>query len=131
MSETTTVFTEEESREYLDVQKVRQDLIKKLTANGVPEQSADKILLATLLDGSDRSTFTRAKLRNDKASADDNKNIIKVVGEALRSINIRNYRPVANDKDRVIPVELQPREFVPGEATIGIEPIPLQQIIND
>lgn len=126
------VFTEEEVRELQDTQKVRKTLISALTVNGeVPREGPKQVLLLGLLDGSDRSAFTRAKLRSDKKRDEATQSAIKLVGETLKNINSRTYRPVASEIDRTIPRELENRTFVIGELEIGIEPIPITQLIQE
>jgi len=126
-----TIFTEEEMTDLAETQRVRKTLIQILTMNGVPESGTKQVLLLGLLDGSDRSSFSKAKLRTDKSRDDHDRDTVKLVRETLRSINIRTYRPPANDKEREIPKELEHRTFVPGELEIGIEPIPPEHLMDE
>jgi len=124
------VFTPEETTEVLDVQNVRKALIRELTVDGKPPaHTSDKVLLLGLLDGADRSVFTRAKLKADRMKDENTQSVLKVTAELLRSINTRTYRPNANMGDRILPESVVEREFVPGELDIGIEPISLEQQI--
>lgn len=131
MERNSSVLTEEEHKDIEYIQQTRKRLINLLTENGnkIPNDNGDKSLLGTLLDGSDRSVYTRAKLRNDKADNEINRDTVKIIAETLRSINRRDI--VQYRKERKIPEELSKREFVPGELEIGVEPIPIQQIIRD
>lgn len=125
----TDVFTSEEIIELADVQRIRKSLIEKLTEEGVPDKGSKQVLLLGLLDGSDRSALSRAKLRVDKKRDDNMQNTVRVVGDVLKTINARTYRPPAAPEDRTIPPELEHRTFVPGELDIGIEPITITQLI--
>ena len=127
----TSVFTAEEVAELTSVQRVRLQLINKLTNNGteVPAGSADKVLLGNILDGVDRQALTRAKLRSDKEDAKNNQNDLRVLAEALKTMDTRNYRPVATTEQRTMPLTLEHRPFVPGEMDITNEPLTAQQII--
>lgn len=131
MDQNDEVFTKEESAELSDIQTIRRQLISRLAnVEDITKLSGpDKVLLSTLLDGSDRSTFTRAKLRNDKVKDENNKDMLKLAAEMLTRINVRNYRPATPD-ERVIPANVEERSFVPGELDIGIEPLPIEQIMN-
>jgi hypothetical protein len=116
MSETNEVFTAEEVAELAVVQRIRGNLLKQLTVDGtvVPPNTADKVLLATLLDGSDRQILTRVKMRHDKKANEGNAAATAMVAQLLRSLNSRTYEP-ASPEDRVVPESLQERTFVPGE----------------
>lgn len=128
---TTSVFSTDEQNEYTDVQAIRRRLVQELTRDGVPKGTADKVLLANLLDGSDRSTFTRVKLRNEKEAAEDTANTTRLVVEALKRIRVKNLRTTVSPSDREIPEHLQHRTFVPGEMEIGNEPLTIGQVMSD
>lgn len=129
----TSVFTTEEIAELTSVQRIRLQLINKLTNDGVsvPDGSADKVLLGNILDGVDRQVLSRAKLRSDKEDARNNQNDLRVLAEALKTMDTRNYRPVASPEQRRIPLTMEHRTFVPGEMDITNEPLTAQQIIRD
>ena len=133
MMEEQEVFTIEEAAELAQMQRVRLSLIQTLTGAGdsVPDTGPKQVMLLGLLDGADRSTLARAKLRAEKKRDDTMQNAVKVVGEVLKSVNMRTYRPVATPLERLIPEALMIRTFVPVEIDIGIEPIDHRQLIDD
>ncbi len=126
------VFTDEETNELSLTQKVRKSLINTLTQDGlsVPDTGPKQVLLLGLLDGSDRSTLSRAKMRADKKRDETMQSAVKVVGEVLKSVNARTYRPAAATSDRILPSGSDLREFVPGEMDINPEQITSLQLMT-
>lgn len=124
------VFTSEEASELGNTQQIRKTLINKLTNDGTTVPERGQVFLLGLLDGADRSTLSRAKLRHDKVKDDNMKDTVNLVADILRSVNTRNYRPQPTAAQRALPPELS-REFVPGEMEIGNEPLTAQQVIQD
>ena len=128
------IFTPDEGAELVNTQDVRKRLIKNLAAEDVNVMSLsgpDKILLLGLLDGSDRSTFTRAKLRNDKQRDENNADVVKLVAETLKSINTKTYRAPASSAEREIPSSIPKPDFKPGETDIGNTPLTPEQVMGE
>lgn len=119
--------------EYADITRIndiRKNLINELITSGVPKGTADKVLLANLLDGTDRSVFTSAKLRNDKKAADNDSVVAKEIAEVLKAVRVSQYRNPATREERTLPEDRLKQSFVPGELHIGNEPVSIPHDIG-
>ena len=70
--------------------------------------------------------------KHDKTEAEITR---ELVGDALKNVNPKTYRPVAGGppatpEEREIPDELAVRDFVPGELDTGNVPINLEELKN-
>jgi hypothetical protein len=95
----------------------REDIIKSLIKEGAPTDSDDRMFLIKLLDGMDRSVFTKAKMKNDSKALDNQRNVTNIIASVLNrvSINTNGVNNNNTDLDSSIIVE----DLLEGELTMG------------
>ncbi len=126
------LFDEAEETELSDIQAIRKDLTNLLVRDEtgklkVPEKTADKVLLAQLLDGRERQVLTKARLKIASKTEENAQDLRASVAEALRTF--RTSAKPATPNDRIIPEEiLNSITPVPGEMSIGNIPMSIDEI---
>lgn len=127
------IFDEKDTVELDDIQKLRKDLTKILTTNEegklkIPEKSADKVLLAQLLDGSERLIMTKARLKVASKTTDELGNLADAVAKTLRGFKPSTIAALPTDRD--IPAEYLRIDVVPGEMDIGNLPMSIDDLVT-
>lgn len=126
------LFDAEEETELSDIQAIRKDLTNLLIKDEtgklkVPEKTADKVLLAQLLDGRERQVLTKARLKIASKSEENAQDLRANVAEVLRAF--KSSAKPATPGDRNIPEEiLKAVTPVPGEMSIGNIPMSIDEI---
>ncbi len=118
------LFTEKEKNLLDFTIDTREKLIQALTGaqnNEVPEKSANKILLNSLLDGLDKAIHTKAKLSIEDKQTKQQEEVASLIGDLLNKIKPREYTQSngVNLNVQELDVALDPNEILPGEGTMG------------
>ena len=100
---------------------IREKLINELVLDStgkvnIPRDKMDKVLLAQLLDGVDRTTLAKAKLTSDANAQQTQRDTTRMIAEVLMKTraampSTRVETPLLDDSFRVV-------DLVPGEADI-------------
>ncbi len=112
-------------------QRIRDNAISFLAgSNFLPDNKEDRDLLVTLLNDSDRSVFTKRRLKSDDKKSDVTLAIINAGVELLKNIKPSDF---GNDlkEPLVLPVDLSNVSVNPGEIDIGGQVIQLEDIMKD
>lgn len=131
--EDTDILSKTEATQVHTVQGVRLELIEALIDRDdqgkatVPGKSADKILLVQLLDGVDKSAFTKAKIRIAKKADENDADWRAGVAQVLKNFNARANIPSSNEL-RHLPDEFTSGETIEGEKDIGLLPISMSDL---
>lgn len=128
------VFSKADREELEELRLLRKDLVRMMTRDEsgnltLPDKTSDKVLLAQLLDGSERMIMTKARLKVASKTSDGLGNLADAVAKALKGF--KPAASIASPSDRVIPGEYLHVETVPGEMDIGNLPMTMQEIGQD
>lgn len=132
----TELFSQKE-KDLLDYTiNTRVTLISSLTKNvenPVPEKSADKILLANILDGLDRAIHTKAKLEIEDKQNKQQEEITGLVGDLLSKLNPKEFitANTINNNRREIPININLTDKIQGETVQGNDNITFDGFFND
>lgn len=109
------VKTEDEVLDYTQIQ--REKIVNKLTANGVPGDTKELMVLLSTLDGMDRSALAKKKLKNDAGLADKFGLASAAITELLTNMRneVRATSPASGEVEVSLPDDLPPPNIVPGE----------------
>lgn len=114
------VFTEEEERLLNLTQRSRETIIKALlTDNKLPSESSDKTMLMQALDGMDRSTLAKAKIKSDDKSNQERANAAATIADILSRMNMKSTR--TRTIEEIIDVEIEKPILVIGETSVGAD----------
>ncbi len=131
---TNNLFTEKEVL-LLDYSiTTREQIIRSLVADGkAPEKSSDKVLLTQLLDGMDRAIHTKAKLKIDSSTTQQQEQTTAMLGELLRRIDPKDYvsHNHAVNSNRDIPSTIIVTDRLPGEMDIAPAQLTYETFITD
>lgn len=134
--EDTDILSKTEATQVHTVQGVRLGLIDSLVQRDsrgkltAPDKTADKILLAQLLDGVDKSAFTKAKIRIAKKADENDADWRAGVAQVLKNFNSRAMIPSATSS-RFLPDDITSGELIEGEMDIGLLPLNLADLRTD
>lgn len=109
------IKTEDEVLDYTQVQ--REKVINKLTANGVPGDTKELLVMLSALDGMDRSALAKKKLKSDAGMADKFGIASAAITQLLTGMRgeIAAQVPVTDRSEVKLPDNLPTPEIVPGE----------------
>lgn len=133
-TKTKTLFTEQELDSLATTDLVRKSLIDLLVKDEkgnfkIPGASAEKILLAQLLDGRDKAAMSVAKVRVADKAAESAKDF-----NAMASAVLLNHRAPerrkATAQERKLPDDIKPENIVPGETAIGLRNFTFEEIMT-
>lgn len=111
---------------------VRKNIIKEMVKDGkYPQDTGGRMFLISLLDGSDRTVLSRAKLKVDKDNSKSNQETAQQVALLLNSITTK--RKGVEIKHPSLPADLPPATLVPGETDVGVADMSYNKMfgIND
>lgn len=119
---TNDLFTEKEVL-LLDYSiSTREQIIRTLVAEGkAPDKTSDKVLLTQLLDGMDRAIHTKAKLKIESSTTQQQEQTTAMLGELLRRIDPKEYVSQGHgiNTNRDIPATIMVTDRLPGEMDIA------------
>jgi regulator of replication initiation timing len=129
------VFSEEENSILLENRKLRRVLTNLLTTDEtgktvLPKGTADKALLAQLIDGMDKEATTRAKLRIAVKANDNAANLTALAARTLIGHKVPVRKP-SSPEQRALPSDVQVPDIVPGETDIGVTTFTLETILGE
>lgn len=116
------IFDLEDKKRLELTQSIRELGIKNLTKDGkFPDVQEDREALVKLLDGMDRTTLAKTKIKTDDNNSKNNNDIQKMMAKFLTSLpNNTN-----NVSERTLPIELDTtidlNTIVDGERYVGVE----------
>jgi hypothetical protein len=119
---TNNLFTEKEVLLLDYTISTREQIIKSLIAEGkAPDKTSDKVLLTQLLDGMDRAIHTKAKLKIDSSTTQQQEQTTAMLGELLRRIDPKDYVSQSHtvNNNREIPSAILVTDRLPGEMDIA------------
>jgi hypothetical protein len=120
-----TLFNQEDVARLDRSQSVRMMIIDQMTEGGkLPEDKSDRAFLLEALNGMDRTTLSRAKLKVESDSAQNAAATVQIVGEILMRVSGNNHTIIEGQVHREIPVlptDIIVENPVEGETMIGVE----------
>lgn len=132
------VETDDDRLEY--TQGVRKRLVNELTADGMPKDKGDKMVLLAALDGIDRAALANKKIGSqERQGAADRQAAMIIASLANRSFATPSgspfEAPIEAQAQRVNvdlnEDELPELNLVPGETAIGLETRNIDQFMSD
>lgn len=126
------LFDDEDAASLREIQDLRKQLTNKLTRTEdgklfVPDKTSDKVLLAQLIDGTERLIMTKARLKISSKTEEALGDLNDVVCQALKGFHARARIP-ATAEERTIPADYLKIDDVPGEMDIGNIPMTMAEI---
>lgn len=124
------LFTGEEASDIDKVQGIRRRILDELVSSGIntpdgkiiPIDKDDRALLLSVMDGMDRTSFTKIKIKAEKKASDNVSKSATLVAEALKAVNSKTFAQ-ATSAEREVPPSHLDRTFVEGETDIGNKPL--------
>ena len=131
-----TLFNEKESTILDYTIDTRHKLIKALVNDGdtIPNQTSDKILLNSLLDGLDKAIHTKAKLTIEDKASQHQAEVTSMIGDLLNKINPNEYvlQNALNDNvQKGLPTDLKLTDIVDGEMNVGHDNVTYDGFYNN
>ena len=125
--------TEDDVLDY--TQSVREDVVKKLTSNGMPGDVKDLSIILSALDGMDRAALTKKKIQAEN----DNMSKVGLAGAAITELlsSLRNEaKPTGavgepSSKQTAIPAGLDSPVVVPGELSDADRSLNYETLIKE
>lgn len=120
-----TLFNQEDVARLDRSQSVRMMIIDTMTDGGkLPEDKSDRAFLLEALNGMDRTTLSRAKLKVESTSAQSAAATVQIVGEILSRVSSNKIHVIEGQARREIPalpIDITVENPVEGETMIGVE----------
>lgn len=116
------VFTKDELLALSQVNELRGKLIQKLVGDqvDVPMDTSSKAMLVQLIDGVERSTMNKAKLRIANNAANSEADVRAVIAQALAGKRVYKAAEL-DDADFDVPDHISKAvDIVPGELDQGV-----------
>jgi hypothetical protein len=133
MSVDESTLFDQSDRERLDLtQSVREQIIRSLTAKGLPENKEDRAFLLEAMNGSDRTVLSKAKIKAEDAASKKASDLTNIVGEILARVSTKRDGIVfdagyqAPKLDNTFTVE----NPVEGETVIGVETLTYEKFMG-
>lgn len=110
--------------------RIRENIITSLTENGLPEDDKDRKFLLAAMDGLDHSILTKAKVKAQDKSNNNQAKATSLVAELLYRISANNTgTPV--DRTIELTTEYQVTDPVPGETDQGVQHLTYDEFFKD
>lgn len=111
---------------------IRKQLVSDIIASGMPSALDNREVLLKTLDGIDKNTLSKMKLRIEEASAQTAKASQQLVASYLREKSRRNLEAHRSGNIQTEPeVHYEIDDAVPGEMDINPIPVELIDILDD
>lgn len=113
------VFSLEDEARLNLTQSVRETIIRGLVIdNKIPSEQGDRTLLMQALDGMDRTTLAKTKIKSDDRAQQQNAATTAMIAEILsKTSSVKNRRTI----HEIIDVEIERPVLVDGELTVGTD----------
>lgn len=101
----------------------RKEIVKAMTADGVPKDNADISLLLGALKDMDQSALTRKRIKSEEKVANLEAQSAELFSTLLVKGQIKGLYETDVIENRVIPVlgdDMPPLTLVPGETDVGV-----------
>jgi hypothetical protein len=112
-------------------QGVRKRIIDEMLAQPtLPSDKDDRNFLMSALDGMDRVTVAKARIKNDESVIKNQERAADLIGEVLKSVrtsSLINLNPV----ERIMEVDYEVVDVVPGEMEHGIQSLNLEKFLEE
>jgi hypothetical protein len=106
----------------------REKIIRTLMEDGLPRDRSDKEFLISALDGLDRTVLAKAKLKNDDANQQKQRETAQLIANVLTRVNQSGTS--ARTELPVLDATIQLDNVVPGELDIGYQELTYEDIMN-
>lgn len=120
-----TLFNQEDVARLDRSQSIRMMIIEEMTSGGkLPEDKSDRAFLLEALNGMDRTTLSRAKLKVESESAHNAAATVQIVGEILSRVSNNKGHVIEGQARREVPelpIDIVVENPVDGETLIGVE----------
>lgn len=132
---TSDVFSLEDQQRLEFTNKLRKKLIETLVTDedkpGIPQEKADKALLVSLLDGMDRTTLSKAKIKTEDKAVKGNADATNLIAEVLRGLST-NQKQKAQSGGGSIPTLPSDVKFsdVEGETQLGTHGVKIDEFMQ-
>lgn len=126
MATATSSFDLEDERRLNLTQQTRENIVSMLTAKGLPEDKEDRAFLLSALDGLDRTTLSKARIKTDAAANKSNEETASLVASLLAKVvpaAIANNQQAVNRQAPALAGEFKVLNPVEGETEVGAEPM--------
>lgn len=100
----TNTFDSDDERRLNLTQSIREDIISNVTKNGIPTNKEERAFLLAALDGLDRTTLGKARIKSDSNAHKQNQETANLVGELLTRITARNTPQISENQRSALPV---------------------------
>ena len=128
-----TLFNQEDVARLDRSQNVRMMIIDTMTKDGkLPEDRSDRAFLLEALNGMDRTTLSRAKLKVENDSAKSAAATVQIVGEILARVGGHKVEVLEGQATREIPslpTDIVVENPVAGETMIGVETLTYESFL--
>lgn len=129
-----TLFNHEDVARLDRSQNVRMMIIDQMTKDGkLPEDRSDRAFLLEALNGMDRTTLSRAKLKVESDSAQNAAATVQIVGEILSRVASGKVDFIEGESRREIPAlptDIVVENPVEGEMMIGVETLTYDSFVS-
>lgn len=111
--------------------QVRENIITHLTKDGLPEDNDDRKFLLAAMDGLDHSVLTKARVKAQDKSNNNQAKATNMIAELLYRISATNAQP--GDIERTIDLsnEYAVVDPVPGETDQGVQHLTYEEFFKD
>ena len=126
------IFDPEDAARINFSQQIRETAIKQLFKDGfIPEATSDRVTLIQLLDGMDRTTLAKTKIKAEDSAAKNNNAVQTMIADALKKVS----RNPNGNVIRTLPTELDESldvsTLVSNETFIGIEQLDYETFMRN
>lgn len=129
-----TLFNHEDAARLERTQSVRMMIVDSLTEGGkLPEDRSDRSFLLEALNGLDRTTLSRAKLKVESDANQHAAVTAQIVGELLTRMHHKPTRVIDSISDREtpsLPSDIVVENPIEGETMVGVETLSYETFIN-
>lgn len=133
---TSDVFNLEDQQRLNFTNKIREKLIKEIIVSEdkpeVPEEKGDKALLVSLLDGMDRSTLSKAKIKTEDKAAKGSADACGLIAQVLRNISTAQKENIKTGSGTIptLPKDIKYDE-VQGETMLGTHSMNIDEFMQE
>ena len=111
--------------------QVRENIITNLTKNGLPENDNDRKFLLAAMDGLDHSILTKARVKAQDKTNNNQAKATSLVAELLYRISANNNTNIPIDRTIDLANEYQVVDPVPGETDQGVQHLTYDEFFKD
>ena len=130
MSQSTTLFTDQDQQDLQKTQDIRRKIVDQMFVNNrVPADAEDRDLLMKALESMDKQVLSRAKIKSDDQANKDQKNVANVIAGLLLKTKVK-----ASSEESTVNTQLPPsvtlENDVPGLKELGSISVDIKDIVG-